>query len=109
MNVRAVHLYRNILKIHRKLPDKIRVLGDQYVKNEFQLHKNVTSNEKLDIFFQAWTKYLNTVTGTVLKAPYTKGVGFGRDLNDEERQALSGEQKQKLDQLSKELRKSKTS
>jgi hypothetical protein len=36
-----VPLYRRILRAHRKLPKDHRVLGDMYVKSEFQAHKEV--------------------------------------------------------------------
>ncbi len=35
----ALRLYRTIMKLHiRKVPADLRVLGDLYVKQEFQLH-----------------------------------------------------------------------
>jgi hypothetical protein len=36
-----VPLYRRILRAHRKLPKDHRVMGDLYVKSEFQAHKEV--------------------------------------------------------------------
>jgi hypothetical protein len=36
-----IQLYRRILRAHRKLPQKHRVLGDLYVKSEFHAHKEV--------------------------------------------------------------------
>ena len=37
-----IPLYRRLLRTHRKfLPTDMRVLGDQYIKDEFRLHKNV--------------------------------------------------------------------
>ena len=35
-------LYRRLLRSHRKyLPKEMRVLGDEYIKSEFQAHRNV--------------------------------------------------------------------
>lgn len=35
-----LHLYRRILRVHRrKLDPEMRLLGDQYVKSEFRAHK----------------------------------------------------------------------
>ena len=35
-------LYRRLLRAHRQfLPPDMRILGDQYIKSEFRLHKNV--------------------------------------------------------------------
>lgn len=37
-----LQLYRRILRTHRKvLPPEMRLLGDEYVKSEFKLHKDV--------------------------------------------------------------------
>lgn len=36
-----IQLYRRILRAHRKLPVKHRVLGDSYVKAEFRSHREV--------------------------------------------------------------------
>lgn len=37
-----IPLYRRILRTHRqKLPRQERLLGDEYVKSEFRLHRNV--------------------------------------------------------------------
>jgi hypothetical protein len=37
-----IPLYRRLFRAHRKhLPREMRVLGDQYIKNEFRAHRNV--------------------------------------------------------------------
>jgi len=37
-----LHLYRRLLRVHRrKLPPDMRLLGDEYVKNEFRAHRNI--------------------------------------------------------------------
>jgi hypothetical protein len=37
----VLSLYRNIFKAHKKkLPEDMRKLGDEFVKNEWKLHKN---------------------------------------------------------------------
>eukprot|EP00636_Phaeomonas_parva_P005632 CAMPEP_0118855726 /NCGR_PEP_ID=MMETSP1163-20130328/3442_1 /TAXON_ID=124430 /ORGANISM="Phaeomonas parva, Strain CCMP2877" /LENGTH=92 /DNA_ID=CAMNT_0006788675 /DNA_START=318 /DNA_END=596 /DNA_ORIENTATION=- len=56
-NVRAVLLYRSILKQHRALPDKMRELGDAYVKTEFGRHKNAEP-KFLGPFYTQWEEYL---------------------------------------------------
>jgi hypothetical protein len=35
-----LQLYRRILRVHRKLDPELRVLGDSYVKKEFQAHRS---------------------------------------------------------------------
>ena len=46
-------LYRRILTLHRGLPLTLRALGDQYVKDEFRRHKDVTKEQATD-FLQHW-------------------------------------------------------
>lgn len=37
-----IPLYRRLLRAHRKhLPQEMRVLGDEYIKKEFHLHKTI--------------------------------------------------------------------
>lgn len=88
----GIQLYRAILRSHRqKLPADIRSLGDAYVRNEFHLHKKVSSDEHLKMFLTAWEKYLAQLESRV--------GSFGKDLNDSERVHLSSEQHEKLSQL----------
>jgi hypothetical protein len=35
-------LYKSILKLHRGLPPEIQELGNQYTRDEFKRHKNLT-------------------------------------------------------------------
>jgi hypothetical protein len=92
---RAINLYRSILHSHRKkLPADIRALGNAYVRNEFHLHKKVTSNDHLKLFFDGWEKYLIQLESRM--------GSFGKDLNESERVHLSSEQQDKLRQIKKE-------
>lgn len=36
-----IPLYRRVLRSHRRLPNEMRVLGDEYVKSEFRAHRTV--------------------------------------------------------------------
>lgn len=47
-------LYKVILRLHRGLPLEMQVLGDNYVKSEFKLHKKCT-NEEAMVFMHQWT------------------------------------------------------
>lgn len=92
---RAKILYRNILKAHKKyLPADLRDFGDMYVRNEFNLHKKVTSPDKLGQFYLAWDGYLRSLR--------PQSDRFGRHLSDKEKVALNKEQQEKLDELQKE-------
>lgn len=46
-------LYRRILSLHRGLPLTLRAMGDQYVKDEFRRHKDVTMEQGAE-FLQEW-------------------------------------------------------
>ena len=90
-------LYRNILKEHKlRLPSTMRHLGDEYVKKEFRLHKDAKV-EQVNAFVQAWTNYL-----TILRL---KDESFGAELERHDFEALSDEQRGKLDELKAETRK----
>ncbi|CEP64305.1 Sdh7p LALA0_S11e01112g [Lachancea lanzarotensis] len=57
-----LQLYRRILREHRNLPDAQRELGDQYVKNEFKLHKTTSNPLHIVGFLASWQDYLHVVT-----------------------------------------------
>lgn len=59
-------IYRSILRLHaRHLPEKMRAIGDTYVRSEFKLHKNVTNEKQKTQFIQGWMNYLTTMKKTV--------------------------------------------
>lgn len=94
-SARALSLYRSILREHRRrLPPVMRKLGDDYVRNEFRLHKKTTKEEFLNLFFRGWEDYLK-------KLVTSQGGRFGQDLDQEAKKHLSEEQKGKLDELKK--------
>lgn len=94
---KAINLYKSILHLHRKkLPADIRALGNAYVRNEFHLHKKVTSADHLKLFFDGWEKYLVQLESRV--------GSFGKDLNESEKVHLSSEQHDKLHQIKQEAK-----
>ncbi|CAL8297279.1 unnamed protein product [Lota lota] len=58
-------LYKRILLLHRFLPIDLRALGDQYVKEEFRRHKNVSLRE-VSAFMIEWENYKDTLQTQVL-------------------------------------------
>ena len=52
-----INIYRHILKLHRLLPSEMRVLGDNYVKTEFRLHRKVRDAKFIETFYSEWTQY----------------------------------------------------
>lgn len=100
MSSKAINLYRSILRAHRqKFPSDLRTLGNAYVRNEFQLHKKVTSQDHLKQFFNAWENYVVQLEN--------KAGSFGRDLDKTEKDNLSADQKEKLTQIRQEAESAK--
>ena len=61
------NIYRNILRLHRLLPAELRVVGDSYVKNEFNIHKKISNPAQLETFRTEWTKYFENLSGQVIE------------------------------------------
>ncbi|XP_034017297.1 succinate dehydrogenase assembly factor 3, mitochondrial [Thalassophryne amazonica] len=90
-------LYKRILVLHRFLPLHLRVLGDQYVKEEFRRHKRA-SGEEVKIFMREWQNYKEALQTQVLEASGdASGPGcLGLDLPEEK---LSDFQEEQIGQL----------
>ncbi|KAK9459857.1 uncharacterized protein V1516DRAFT_609658, partial [Lipomyces oligophaga] len=58
-----VPLYRRILRAHRKLPSEHRFLGDQYVKAEYRLHRNIEDPLQIIGFLTSWQQYVEAIEG----------------------------------------------
>lgn len=67
------------------------------MRNEFKLHKEVTNSEHLDKYFYEWKQYLKAMD----EVPVFDG-SIGKDLEKEEINLLSAEQKAKLEELRRE-------
>ncbi|CAG8727502.1 4671_t:CDS:2, partial [Acaulospora colombiana] len=73
-----VPLYRNLLRIHRRLPIEMRSLGDDYVKSEFKRHKTADNPVHIMGFLVEWNRYLDQLD-VQLGAP---GTFRGRKMDD---------------------------
>ena len=94
---KGIVLYRSILKAHKnRLPAELRKLGNDYVRNEFQAHKQA-KEEHLLPFFKEWEGYLETLE--------RRSGTFGSDMDRAAVSALNEEQRQKLSQLKDEVEK----
>lgn len=60
-----ISLYRHILKLHRLLPSEMRVIGDNYVKTEFRIHRRVHEANVLKTFYSEWSQYAETLLNQV--------------------------------------------
>ncbi|CDO92719.1 unnamed protein product [Kluyveromyces dobzhanskii CBS 2104] len=88
-----LQLYRCILREHRNLHPTQRELGDQYVKNEFKLHKNTDNPLYIVGFLASWQDYLHMIT----RGEWEEGT-LSTDLLDK----MSPEQVTQLYELMKE-------
>lgn len=61
-------LYRNILRAHRELPELQRALGNEYVKNEFRLHKDIENPLHIIGFLASWQDYLSLINNGAWQA-----------------------------------------
>ena len=93
-NIKALILYRRILRLHKKKLDIQQLyLGNSYVKEEFRLNKKANERQA-DQFMIEWGKYAEILT-------QQKEI-IGKELNMEELENLSPEQKSKLQSLQQE-------
>eukprot|EP00397_Hematodinium_sp_SG-2012_P060966 GEMP01080091.1.p3 GENE.GEMP01080091.1~~GEMP01080091.1.p3 ORF type:complete len:105 (+),score=21.57 GEMP01080091.1:105-419(+) len=90
-------LLRSCLRLHRKLPNIMRNLGDVYVKKEFRLHRKFTCTvEQYDQFLNAWRQYEISIEAQ----PEVKGEAIPRSVKLQ----MSPEQRLKLRELREEVK-----
>ncbi|KAF9457868.1 hypothetical protein BDZ94DRAFT_1174785 [Collybia nuda] len=82
-----IPLYRRLLRAHRALPSDMRMLGDNYIKSEFRLHKDVTNNVHIIGFLSQWKMYLDQLP----VGPDSKSFA-GKKLDPTVFEKMSGEQ-----------------
>ncbi|KAF1333619.1 Protein acn9 mitochondrial, partial [Globisporangium splendens] len=87
----ALRLYRRILTLHKKkLAPHMRILGDQYVRDEFKRHKDAAP-KFVPLFMKEWQQYEAFMS--------QKQDTFGKELSTEEKALLDDEQQEKLKSL----------
>ena len=89
-------LYRRILRQHKLLPGPQREMGDQYVRNEFKLHKDIDNPLHIVGFLASWQDYLHMISN---------GKWKDATLSSETLEKLSPEQTVQLYELMKETQK----
>lgn len=92
-------LYKNILKLHRKLPVELRLIGNKYLRDEFKRHKTAEMYY-VGMFMREWNNYYsqlsqqvnlttdilvnnqeNPLTDTLVKNKQKKEIGKKLDRN----------------------------
>jgi hypothetical protein len=87
----TLRLYRHILREHRRLPEMMRKMGDEYVKNEFRLHKSAKP-EFVEQFSISWTNYLAYLKKNKMESMER----YGKELSDDVKRSLNDEQYHRL-------------
>ncbi|XP_075991190.1 succinate dehydrogenase assembly factor 3 [Anticarsia gemmatalis] len=80
--LRVRRLYKLIFRVHRALPPELRIMGDNYARDEFKRHKNCNADEA-KIFLNEWTDYAITLAKQMkpLQQAKKKKVGEYMDPN----------------------------
>ncbi|KAI5292634.1 acetate non-utilizing protein 9 [Ascosphaera acerosa] len=79
-----LQLYRRILRTHRrKLPAEMRLLGDQYVRSEFRLHKSIDNPVHIVGFLTEWQVYAQKLEGDTWRDEKID-EGFLEHLSDQQ-------------------------
>ncbi|SPO35916.1 probable Acetate non-utilizing protein 9, mitochondrial [Pseudozyma flocculosa] len=90
-----IQLYRRIHRAHRHLTADMRVLGDDYVRDEFRRHKDIDNPLQIVAFLSSWKMYLDQ-----LEVSQGKPGGFrGKRLDATLMDKLSDEQVNQLYEL----------
>ncbi|KAG7166305.1 succinate dehydrogenase assembly factor 3, mitochondrial-like [Homarus americanus] len=91
-------LYKTILKLHRGLPLELKALGDQYIRDEFQRHKEAAP-EQAQAFMVEWTNYAVTMAKQLgIRGTHTAKT-IGKPLKEGELDNFTGEQIYQLFEL----------
>lgn len=90
-------LYKTILRLHRGLPTELRVLGDNYVRDEFRRHLKCNPMEA-QLFMTEWAKYASTITEQVGLRGKPKGE-LGEELDPQSVEMLKDDQVVQLYEL----------
>eukprot|EP01134_Creolimax_fragrantissima_P003324 CFRG3324T1 len=88
----ALRLYRRVLQANRTLAPAMRAMGDDYARAEFKKHKTAEASFLVQ-FNNAWEEY----------AVMLERKDIGRQLTDEELNALNDEQLGQLHALREEV------
>lgn len=89
-------MYRRILRAHRRLPEQMRFVGDQYVRAEFRSHQEITDRKYLDPFFNQWSSYLE-----MIQQQTHQQTRLGQDLDQTTIESLEDDRAEQLLELHK--------
>ncbi|CAB3226190.1 unnamed protein product [Arctia plantaginis] len=78
--LRVRRLYKLIFRMHRALPPELRIMGDNYARDEFKRHKKCNPEES-KIFLNEWTDYAITLAKQMKPLQQAKKKAIGSYLN----------------------------
>ncbi|XP_053672620.1 succinate dehydrogenase assembly factor 3, mitochondrial [Anopheles nili] len=97
-------LYKTILRLHRGLPEALRELGTNYVKDEFKRHKTCSPNESQQ-FMNEWAEYALNLANQLGVRGKPGHIGMiGEDLSDDQLNFFREEQIAQLYELLQEAK-----
>ncbi|KAM3968478.1 succinate dehydrogenase assembly factor 3 [Aphomia sociella] len=97
---RVRRLYKLIFRVHRALPAELRILGDNYARDEFKRHKNCNA-EEAKIFLNEWTDYAINLAKQMKPLQQVKRKTVGKYLDPQVLDYMSDEQLVQLYELHK--------
>uniref|UniRef100_A0A0M3I9K9 Succinate dehydrogenase assembly factor 3 n=1 Tax=Ascaris lumbricoides TaxID=6252 RepID=A0A0M3I9K9_ASCLU len=100
-------LYKRILRLHYGLPEELRYIGDNYVKDEFRRHKNAPPEQAL-LFLKEWAEYCMSLSKQLSNKGIAQGV-LGKNLDPAMLDSFHDEQLRQLLDLKIEAEKPKIS
>ncbi|XP_059055329.1 succinate dehydrogenase assembly factor 3, mitochondrial [Achroia grisella] len=98
--LRVRKLYKLIFRVHRSLPPELRVLGDNYARDEFKRHKNCNP-EEARIFLTEWTDYAINLAKQMKPLQQVKLKTVGKYLDPQVLDFMTDEQLVQLYELHK--------
>ncbi|XP_061703802.1 succinate dehydrogenase assembly factor 3, mitochondrial [Cydia pomonella] len=97
---RVRQLYKLIFRVHRALPAELRVMGDNYARDEFKRHKQC-GPEEARIFLNEWTDYAINLAKQMKPLQQAKRKEVGKYLDPKLLDHMSEEQLCQLYELHK--------
>ena len=94
-------LYKSVLRLHRGLPVELKALGDQYVRDEFQRHRDASPHEA-GLFLQEWAGYALNLARQLGVRGVRGSQTLGTHISDEQMDHLRPEQLVQLYELFQE-------
>ncbi|XP_041986347.1 succinate dehydrogenase assembly factor 3, mitochondrial [Aricia agestis] len=98
--LRVRRLYKLIFRVHRALPPELRIMGDNYARDEFKRHKNCNPQEA-NIFLNEWTDYAINLAKQMKPLQQAKQKKVGKYLDPKMLDFMSDEQLVQLYELHK--------